>query len=170
MNELVKITNQIQQCEKKDIAKEVMSVCRAITPQFYKNMSVEEVKAERMSIELLSANIDNDTLAEMCRRAILDYPKKRSENEKVYFDFNYILTFYKQAYNYVHCDSIKLSESAEKVQDWYEEEKSTIHQLWEDNGEKYYVSYITKKPKDKGHIYSPKDTQYVFQSIDDIVV
>ena len=35
MNELVNITNEIQQCDKKDISKQVMSVCRAITPQFY---------------------------------------------------------------------------------------------------------------------------------------
>ena len=61
MNELVTITSQIEKCEKKDISKQVMSVCRAITPQFYKSMSVDDVKAERLSIELLTADIDNES-------------------------------------------------------------------------------------------------------------
>ena len=115
MNELVKITSQLSVCDKKEVSKQVMSICRAITPQFYKNLTTEDIKAEKMSIELLTAEIDGETLSEMCRRAVLNYAKERSLNNKVYFDINYILQFYKQSFNFVHCDNVVVSTKANKI-------------------------------------------------------
>ena len=118
MNELVNITSQLQKCDKKEVSKQVMSICRAITPQFYKNLSTEDVRAEKLSIELLTADIDNETLSEMCRRAVLNYSKERSFDKKTYFDINYILQFYRDAFNYIHCEKVDVSRNAEKI--WQE--------------------------------------------------
>ena len=49
------------------------------------------------SIQVLTADIDGAVMAKMCEMAAKDYPRARSENPKVYFDINYILTFYKKA-------------------------------------------------------------------------
>ena len=169
MNELVNITNEIQQCEKKDISKQVMSVCRAITPQFYKSMTVEDVKAERLSIELLTADIDNNTLAEMCKRAVLNYPKARSLNEKTYFDINYILTFYKTAFNFIYCDSITVSNKAEKIWEFYDDVKGILYQKWEEpNGEEKQIGIIQEKQN--GHQYSPKDFQMFYTDLGNITI
>lgn len=169
MNELVNITNEIQQCDKKDISKQVMSVCRAITPQFYKSMTVEDVKAERLSIELLTADIDNNTLAEMCKRAVLNYPKARSLNEKTYFDINYILTFYKTAFNFIHCENVVVSNKAEKIWEFYDDVKGILYQKWkEPTGEEKQVAVIQEKQG--GHQYSPKDYQMLYTDLDEVIV
>ena len=169
MNELVNITNEIQQCDKKDISKQVMSVCRAITPQFYKSMTIEDVKAERLSIELLTADIDNNTLAEMCKRAVLNYPKARSLNEKTYFDINYILTFYKTAFNFIHCENVVVSNKAEKIWEFYDDVKGILYQKWkEPNGEEKQVAVI--QDKQGGHQYSPKDYQMLYDNPDEIII
>lgn len=169
MNELVNITNEIQQCEKKDISKQVMSVCRAITPQFYKSMTVEDVKAERLSIELLTADIDNNTLAEMCKRAVLNYPKSRSLNEKTYFDINYILTFYKTAFNFIHCENVVVSNKAEKIWEFYDDVKGILYQKWkEPNGEEKQVAVI--QDKQGGHQYSPKDYQMLYTDLNEVII
>lgn len=169
MNELVKITSQLQVCERKDVSKQVMSVCRAITPQFYKNMSVEDMKAERMSIELLTADIDSDTLAEMCRRAVINYSKARSENSKTFFDINYILQFYKQAFNFIHCENVKISRDAKKICEQYDEVKGILHQKWQEpNGEEKIVSVLQEKMKH--HQYSPKDYELMFDLVNEIKI
>lgn len=169
MNELVTITSQIEKCEKKDISKQVMSVCRAITPQFYKSMSVDDVKAERLSIELLTADIDNEVLAEMCKRAVLNYPKARSNNDRTYFDINYILTFYKSAFNFIHCDNIKLSKKAQKIQEYFDPVKTILYQKWVDNGKEYQIAWIDERDiPENTHRYSPKDYQMMFTSLDDV--
>ena len=169
MNELVNITNEIQQCDKKDISKQVMSVCRAITPQFYKSMTIEDVKAERLSIELLTADIDNNTLAEMCKRAVLNYPKARKKKEKTYFDINYILTFYKTAFNFIHCENVVVSNKAEKIWEFYDDVKGILYQKWkEPNGEEKQVAVI--QDKQRGHQYSPKDYQMLYDNPDEIII
>ena len=169
MNELVNITNEIQQCDKKDISKQVMSVCRAITPQFYKSVTIEDVKAERLSIELLTADIDNNTLAEMCKRAVLNYPKARSLNENTYFDLNYILTFYKTAFNFIHCENVVVSNKAEKIWEFYDDVKGILYQKWkEPNGEEKQVAVI--QDKQRGHQYSPKDYQMLYDNPDEIII
>ena len=169
MNELVNITNEIQQCDKKDISKQVMSVCRAITPQFYKSMTVEDVKAERLSIELLTADIDNNTLAEMCKRAVLNYPKARKKKEKTYFDINYILTFYKTAFNFIHCENVVVSNKAEKIWEFYDDVKGILYQKWkEPNGEEKQVAVI--QDKQGGHQYSPKYYKMLYDNLDEVII
>ena len=169
MNELVNITNEIQQCDKKDISKQVMSVCRAITPQFYKSMTIEDVKAERLSIELLTADIDNNTLAEMCKRAVLNYPKARSLNEKTYFDINYILTFYKTAFNFIHCENVVVSNKAEKIWEFYDDVKGILYQKWKEPNEKEKQVAVIQD-KQRGHQYSPKDYQMLYDNPDEIII
>lgn len=169
MNEIVKITSQLQICDRKDIAKQVMSVCRAITPQFYKNMEIDDMKAEKMSIELLTADIDGETLAEMCKRAVLNYPKARSENNRTFFDINYMLQFYKQSFNFVHCENIKISKEAIKIYEQYDYVKGILYQKWrEPNGEEKMVGIIQEEMK--GHQYSPKDYERMFTDIDDVII
>lgn len=156
MNELVKITSQLSVCDKKEVSKQVMSICRAITPQFYKNLTTEDMKAEKMSIELLTAEIDGETLSEMCRRAVLNYAKERSLNNKVYFDINYILQFYKQSFNFVHCDNVPVSTKANKIWQKYDNVKGILYQKWlEPNGIEKLIGVIQDDYR-----YSPKDIQY----------
>lgn len=170
MNELVKMTNEIQLCDKGNVSKSIMGVCRAVTPQFYKNMTVEDIKAERLSIELLTADIDNETLAEMCKRAVLNYPKVRSENNKTYFDINYILTFYKKAFNDVHCNNIHLSKKATKIWEKFDNIKNILYQKWVDNGQEINIAVILEENETKGHFYSPKDYEMLFQDLDDVEI
>lgn len=170
MNELIKITNEIQTCDKTNVSKSIMGVCRAVTPQFYKNMSVDDIKAERLSIELLTADIDNETLSEMCKRAVLNYPKTRGENNKTYFDINYILTFYKKAFNDVHCNNIHLSENATKVGERVDNVKSILYQKWFDNGQEVNIAVILEENETKGHLYSPKDFEKMWSNLDNVEI
>lgn len=169
MNEIVKITSQLQVCDRKDVAKQVMSVCRAITPQFYKNMEIDDIKAEKMSIELLTADIDGETLAEMCKRAVMNYPKARSENSRTFFDINYVLQFYKQSFNFVHCENVKISKEAIKICEQYDCVKGILYQKWrEPNGEEKTIGIIQEEMK--GHQYSPKDYERMYTDLDDVII
>ena len=98
MNELTTFYGQIaEQSEARDKARAVYALCRFITPQFYSKQTRDEAAATVSSIQVLTADIDGAVIAKMCEMAAKDYPKARSENPKVYFDINYILTFYKRA-------------------------------------------------------------------------
>lgn len=162
MKELITMTNEIAKSDKQDVAKQILGVCMAITPQFYKKMSMKDLNAEKLSIALLVENIDNETLAEMCKRAVEQYPKTRAENPKAYFDINYILTFYKDAFNYVHCDSVKISKKAEKIDAKYDEKRKIIFQKWVDNGQEIMIGYMIDGDMDKHcHLYTPKDFEQI---------
>lgn len=98
MNELTTFYGQIaEQSEARDKARAVYALCRFITPQFYSKQTRDEAAATVSSIQVLTADIDGAVMAKMCEMAAKDYPKARSENPKVFFDINYILTFYKMA-------------------------------------------------------------------------
>ena len=98
MNELTTFYGQIaEQSEARDKARAVYALCRFITPQFYSKQTRDEAAATVSSIQVLTADIDGAVMAKMCEMAAKDYPKARSENPKVFFDINYILTFYKKA-------------------------------------------------------------------------
>lgn len=99
MNELTTLTNDIQTATSATAAKPLLKLCTAITPQFYRNKSDMEIKAELLSIQLLTVNIEPPVLAKMCELAVLNYPAARSLNDKIYFDINYILTFFTQSFN-----------------------------------------------------------------------
>lgn len=98
MNELTTFYGQIaEQSEARDKARAVYALCRFITPQFYSKQTRDEAAATVSSIQVLTADIDGAAMAKMCEMAAKDYPRARSENPKVFFDINYILTFYKKA-------------------------------------------------------------------------
>ena len=98
MNELTTFCGQIaEKSEARDKARAVYALCRFITPQFYSKQTREEAAATVSSIQVLTADIDGEVMAKMCEMAAKDYPKARSENPKVFFVINYILTFYKKA-------------------------------------------------------------------------
>lgn len=166
-NSLITLTNTIALCDTKEIAKQVMTVCRAITPQFYKNLTVEEMKAERLSIELLTSGIDQQTLAEMCKRAVNNYARIRSENNRVYFDINYLITFYKESFNFVNCENVKLSKSAELVKSFYDDETHIITEIYNDNNNMVTVKEIKDKKENKinERVYSSK----FFQLMDNLI-
>lgn len=166
-NLLITLTNTIALCDTKEIAKQVMTVCRAITPQFYKNLTVEEMKAERLSIELLTSGIDQQTLAEMCKRAVNNYARIRSENNRVYFDINYLITFYKESFNFVNCENVKLSRSAELVKSFYDNETHIITEIYNDNNNMVTIREIKDK-KENEHVYSSKFFQLINNSIFDV--
>lgn len=98
MNELTTFYGQIaEQGEARNKARAVYALCRFITPQFYSKQTRDEAAATVSSIQVLTADIDGAVMAKMCEMAAKDYPRARSENPKVFFDINYILSFYKAA-------------------------------------------------------------------------
>ncbi len=159
MNELSKVIGGLEACKVEDISKQVMSVCRAITPQFYKNLTLEDMKAEKLGIELLVADIDQKTLAEMCKRAVLNYPLTRSQNNKIYFDINYILEFYEASFNFVHSESVELSNEAVELEKYIDFTKNIVYQTWLDNGVTKKTANIFKPSEGVTYdtIYSLKD-------------
>lgn len=102
MNELAKLTNGITTADGSNIAKAVLGVCTAITPQFYKNKSDLELRAEKASIEMILQGKEPEVVSEMCRLAVEHYAEDRSKDARLYFDINYIVRFYREAYNRVH--------------------------------------------------------------------
>jgi len=134
-----------------------MSICRAITPQFYRGLKDEDVRAEKLSIELLTGNIDSAVLAKMCELAVTNYARARSEDKNTYFNINYLLTFFKQAFNLVWCNGVELPPNAEYASGEYDYTTNTLTELWQLGGEKIIIKYITAPPKRNcDHTYSPK--------------
>lgn len=84
--------------DKQQVAKSIYAVCRTVTPQFYKSQTTDEMRAIVTSIYLLTRNIRQDVLSVMCQLAVDNYAKARAKNDKLYFDINYILTFYDKAW------------------------------------------------------------------------
>lgn len=139
MNELTTFYGQIaEQSETRDKARAVYALCRFITPQFYSKQTRDEAAATVSSIQVLTADIDGAVMAKMCEMAAKDYPRARSENPKVFFDINYILTFYKAA---------KKSLWPEWAQVYLGEENGV--KLWGDadewNGDRAYKGKIYKQ-------------------------
>lgn len=149
MNQLVETTSAICKCEVKDVAPQIMTICRAVTPQFYKGMADVDVKAERLSIELLTSNIEQECLAEMCRLAILNYPRSRSENPKAYFDINYILTFYKDAFNKVFCKQVELPKKSSLIKCDFDFDTYIVTETWKSpEGKTIVIKEIKNKAED----------------------
>lgn len=163
MDELQIITNKIMNCSRNEITKQIMSLCSAITPQFYKNLSVEDRKSERLSVELLTSGIDQEVLALMCRMAVKRYPLQRARNLQTYFDINYLLTFYESAFNYFWCDCVKTSKDSECVESSFNEYTNVLTECWKDADNKITVKYIVPKEQISsickqgyGRYHSPK--------------
>lgn len=99
---LTTICNEIEISDRKDTAKELYRFFRTVTPQFYKNQSEQEIKQTLASIQLLTASIPLNRLAEMCRIAVMDYPSRKAENPNCYFNLDYLLSFRDQAKRNLH--------------------------------------------------------------------
>lgn len=172
MNELAKTTSAISNCSAKEVAPQIMTICRTITPQFYKGMSDMDVAAEKLGIELMISNIDQHCLAEMCRLAVLNYPRFRSENPKTYFDVNYILTFYKQAFNQLYCDLIELPKKSQLKTSSFNNETNILTEVWETpSGEEVKIREICE-PSKKSYerVYSKKFYQSCISDIDELEI
>lgn len=163
MNELVEVVNGVKTCSQNDVAKQIMTVFRAVTPQFYKSMTDNELRAELLSIKLLSQDIDQDTLAEMCRLAVKGYAAARSSNSRTYFDMNYILTFYVEAFNNVHCYGVELPKGAKLKENSYDEETKTVTEIWEADNREIEIKCIRdKEVKKTSRTYSPRFFENLF--------
>lgn len=169
-NSLTTLTNNIALCDTKEIAKQVMIVCRAITPQFYKNLTVEEMKAERLSIELLTSGMDQKVIAEMCKRAINNYARIRSDNNKVYFDINYLITFYKESFNYINCTCVNLPKTAQMIKSNYDDSSCILTEIYDNKGETIVIKQIIDKKdsETKGNLYSSKFFSTLYDDISEI--
>ncbi len=158
MNDILTITNQVGTCDRKEVVRNIMTICRAITPYFYKNAPLEEVRAEKLSIKLLTSTIDNKTLAKMCELATINYPLERANNYKTYFDINYILKFYKKAFNYVWCDSVNVKDCTYLGYE-YDEITSIVTENWRNDitGEYFFIKEIKNLPtQSQDRVYSSK--------------
>ena len=155
--EINSLTRKIATAERSAVATAIMAVCRAVTPQFYKNQTDEEVQFEMANIQLLTGHIETPTLAKMCELAVKGYPLARSTDQRIYFDINYILTFYKQAFNIVNCHEMQVSVDATIQEVRYCPITSVVTEIWECNGQTWTIRAVIEPPKrDTDHIYSPK--------------
>lgn len=167
-NDLMKITNDIAFASKQEVAKMILKVFSAVTPKFYRGLTSESLKMELAGIELVIADIDSQTLAEMCKRAIKSYAIARSKDSNTYFDINYILSFYKESFDFVHSINVPLSRSAEEIEDYYDEVTNIKWQKWrEKNGEIVETASFVKDTK-ISHKYSLKDYERMFTDLDNI--
>lgn len=97
MSELTVLCNDIHQTEDISIrAKTIYALCKSVTPQFYM-FSGDELVGQVNSIAMLIKGIRKEVLSKMCELAIENYPKARAEG-RTYMDINYILSFYKKAW------------------------------------------------------------------------
>jgi len=142
-NAIVGLTQNIATAQPGAVARPILKMCTAITPQFYKNKAVEELKAEALSIELLTQNIEPPVLAEMCKLAIVNYPLARSKNEKTYFDINYILTFFSQAFNKYFCENVNL-DGYEYCGYDIDRDRWILNEYWKKDGKRIVVREVLK--------------------------
>lgn len=165
MGELAILVNSVVTAERKELSKSILKVCTSITPQFYKNKTVEELQAEKLSIELLTDGIDQEVLGLMCRMAIKQYPLERARNNRTFFDINYILTFYEQAFNYHWCESVRLDRDCKYCDGEYNEYTKILVERWERNGEEIIIKYLVPQSSldarcgSQARFYSPKFLQ-----------
>lgn len=135
-------TNETIKSHRSAVA-QIMAMCRVVTPQFYKGLSQADVQAEKASIELLTQHIDSAVISRMCELAIKNYGTARSDNNKIYFDINYVLSFYRAAFNEIWCSNIYLPFDAQRLSDEYDPVSRMITEYWQDkNGKNYAIKYI----------------------------
>jgi len=173
MNELVKITSAISNCKSNEVIPQIMAMCRTITPQFYRGMTDIDLKTEKMGIELMISNIEQPCLSKMCELAVLNYARFRSENSKVYFDINYILTFYKQAFNQLYCYSKFLPKHSTREKWGYNYETHIISETWKSpDGKVIEIMEIMDKPKSSSEqrIYSTKYHENIIYDLEEIEI
>ena len=168
MNELIEVTKGIATCNQNEVAKQMMTVFRAVTPQFYRSMTDAELKAELLSIKLLTQSIDQQTLAEMCRLAVGSYAITRSVNSKIYFDMNYILTFYVQAFNKVHCYDVQLPKDAVIKERAFNIETNTITEIWGNANQTIEIKFIETAGDKRNVHYSPKLFESLYSNLEDL--
>lgn len=173
MNALVKTANAISTCRAEEVAPQIMAFCRAVTPQFYKNMADVDLIAEKSSIELLTSNIEQECLAEMCKLAVLNYPRARSENAKEYFDINYILTFYKYAFNKVFCSSVEMPKNSNLIDSRFDPDTNILTETYEaPDGRKIIIREIidASKFKNTSRFYSSKYFETLITDLSDVEI
>lgn len=143
-NALATLTSSIATAPQNRVAAPILKMCTAITPQFYKNKSVAELQAEALSIELLTQNIAPPVLSDMCKLAICNYPIARSRNDRVFFDINYILTFFVQAFNKHFCEDVNLDGYTYCGYD-IDREMWILNEYWERDGKRITVRQVLEE-------------------------
>lgn len=176
MNELSVLTNSVAKAAQNEVAKTLLKVCMSITPQFYKNKSVEELKAEKLSIELLTSGIEQEVLALMCRMAVKQYPLERARNNRSYFDINYLLTFYENAFNYFWCESVEIDKDCDYQGYDFNEYTKILSEYWKKGDEQIIIKYLVPQDTIDAHhrhgsyerYYSPKYYKNLAMDLDNI--
>lgn len=140
-NALTTLTSSIASAEQNHVAAPILKMCTAITPQFYKNKSIAELQAEALSIELLTQDIAPPVLSDMCKLAICNYPIARSRNERVFFDINYILTFFVRAFNKHFCEDVNL-DGCEYRGYSIDRDMWILNEYWERDGTRITVRQV----------------------------
>ncbi|MCL2255836.1 MAG: hypothetical protein FWC11_03140, partial [Firmicutes bacterium] len=150
MVKLVKTKNDVS-LTSPTTAEHIMAFCRVITPQFYKGLSRTDMVAEKMAIEMLTSNIDPPVLQKMCELATQNYRIARSESPKTFFDINYILTFYRIAFNMVWCDDVEIPSCYECSSDaTFDEATRIITERWysESGSPDIIIKFIVERKYD----------------------
>ena len=132
------------------IAANIMAFCRVITPQFYKGLTRSDMAAEKLAIEFLTKDMDLPVLKKMCELAAQCYGVARSESGKTFFDINYIMTFYRAAFNEVWCYSVDIPEGYEwSCSTSFNETTRVITERWYlENAPDITVKFIVERKYD----------------------
>ena len=108
----------------------------------------------------------------MCRLAVINYARSRSEDAKVYFDINYILTFYKQAFNKLFCESVKLPKNSTLESSFYDDDTKILTETYRaPDGQLITIKEIKEKARKGERTYSSKYfANLICQGLDDIEI
>ena len=151
--------------ERKLIIANAFEMIKKANPRLYKNFSDKDVASELESIAFVTSHIDNKTLKVMCEWAIKQYPIDESEKPNTTFNINYILRFFKTAFEYANSDSIEINRGSEVVHKYYDELSDIVYETWDDHGEyKRTASFCTHG--DCGGKYSKKFFEQLNKDLD----
>ena len=164
-----KLIKEIELLPNEEIGKMFIKLFCIFNPLGYRGISAEELENEIAGIEILIAGIDRQTLAEMVKRAVNKFVDKRRESGKIIFNINYIMEFYKEAFNYVYCDRFELPLGAERLESNFDEDSGIIEQKWRSKtGEIVDIKCYAKLMPESKRPYSHKDEEQLWTDLDSL--
>lgn len=171
-NEVMEIKgSNFKGISKKEVALKLVKLFGLFNPAIYKAFTEEDLRNEIMAIEIMLSKIDNETVAEMIERAIGSYPQKRMEDKKLVFDINYIMEFYKEAFDYVHCERFELPLGAKRLTSHYDEKTGIIEQRWQSKtGEIVDIKCFAMLMPESKRPYSKMDEAQIWTDLDSLVL
>lgn len=170
-NEIELIAKGIAGSTKENASKELFKLFSILNPFAYRGLSKAEIDKEIAGIMILIGEIDCETLGEMVRRGVQEYSNKRLANDRLIFNINYIMEFYKEAFDYVHCERFELPLGAKRLTNHYDEKTGIIEQRWQSKtGEIVDIKCFAMLMPESKRPYSKMDEAQIWTDLDSLVL